>query len=97
MKKIFIVILILVALLLVIIHPSDMYGMIVDLSEDYGYFAAYIISFYFIASTLLFWVGVPAGWRFAVNCSLGIIGRLIFAYIGMALSLPIALVQLLKK
>ena len=95
MKKIIIITLILVALALVIIQPMEIAEMMDDFRESIGSFWTYVVTFYLVSSALLFWIGAPAGWNYAKNRFWGIWGVLICAYIGMYLSLPIALVQLL--
>lgn len=102
MKKILIILLIIVALFLfifmrpVLLDPHGIFGplSINAVIESCGPFWGNVLSFYFVSSTLLFWVGIPTGWTFARDCGLGLIGRLILAYICLLLSLPIAIVQL---
>ncbi len=102
-KKILIVICLLIALFIILPAACKLDNLIGDLAKDvdemtkvFGEFWKYPLAFYLASSALLFWVGIPAGWRYARDNFWGIWGILIAAFIGMYLSLPIAIVQLFK-
>ena len=60
-------------------------------------FWIYPIIFFCISSTLLSWLGIYVGWNFARDNDWTLVPILISTYIGMLLSLPIALVHLFRS
>ena len=94
-KKVFIIVFLVLSLILLIFQPMEIKPMFDDLVEEMGGFFAYVVGFYFMSSTFLFWIGVPAGWRMAEDFLIW--GKLVCCMIGMLLSLPIALFQLFKS
>lgn len=95
-RKIIIIVCMLTAICLVIIQPGEIHSLIESLRDELGGFGGYVFLFYYLSATLLFWIGVPAGWNFAKERFLGGFGGLICVLIGMNLSPIIALFQLLK-
>ena len=91
-RKFFIVLLLLVFVLVSIFaHGFLAYFMQTDVAELTGWKLVYAI--YNFTGLLFFWVGVPWGWHKGMARG-SIFGAIILAYIGLCLSLPIALVQL---
>ena len=67
-----------------------------------GVFWGTIILYILICDVFLFWIGAPAGWRWARNLGMGLNAPAFFvcvvcAYIGIYLSFPIAVVQLFRS
>lgn len=81
-----------IALIVALIVPNFM-----GLPEDFNVVLAKLLSFLAISTILLCWIGVPAGWCFARDNGMGPIAVLVFALIGMYLSLPVAIIQLIKS
>ena len=93
-KKIIIIVLMIIALFVAIFVPVDFLPPVLPAGTNV--MLVKIVEFLVMATSLLFWVGASTGWRFAENCGLMFWGRLIFAFIGIYLSLPIAIFQLIK-
>ena len=92
----------LIATLIAAIFPqtAELFGASVnDLNEfkQIVGFWIYPIIFFCISSVLLSWLGLYVGWNFARNNEWTLIPILISTYIGMILSLPIALVHLFRN
>ena len=99
MKKIMILVLIVAALLVTII-PNEFVDSCFEkqeLIEECGIFGAHILIFWGCVTVPLFWVGIPAGWRLAKNNFWGFGAGAICALIGLWLSLPIAIVQVIRS
>ena len=101
-KKIVIVILIIAALGFAIIQPWGSSTLGDELLNELGggvfsKILVFIIMFYIGATVPMFWIGIPAGWRFAQDHDWGIIGTFISLYIGMLVSLPVAIYQLFAE
>ena len=92
MKKIIIIVLLIVALFFTIFPPDEIFAQFK--SEYVGPFWAFVLNYYMVSSAFLFWIGIPAGWNLAKNHFAGIWIGLFCAFIGMYLSLPIAIVKL---
>ena len=84
-----ILILLAIALIGAIFVPTDFIGIPVVLAK--------LFMFYVFSTALLFWIGAPAGWWFARDNGMSGFAIIIFAYIGMYLSLPIAIIQLIES
>ena len=101
-RKIAIIVFLVGALIFTIIQPGDFATMGDDLVKYIGgsWFAhvlSFIIMFYISSTVVLFWVGIPAGWVFARDMDWGIFGIFVSVYIGMLISLPIAIYQLFRS
>ena len=93
-KKIIIILLALslfITLLLAIIRPAELGELM-----DEGFYV-YLIIFYAVATTLLCWIGPPTCWRFAVDNGFSVLIILLFAIIGLYISVPMAIFQLLTS
>ena len=91
MELIIIIVLLIAALFFTIFPPS---GAEMFSAENVGHFWAFVLNYYMFSSAFLFWIGIPAGWNLAKNHFAGIWIGLFCAFIGMYLSLPIAIVKL---
>ena len=97
-KKIVIAVFLLVILAIVILLPQPLYQEFFGVSaEELNPIWGRVLLFFAISSTALFWVGVPAGWRFAREADWALFGITVSVLVGMLLSLPIALFQLLRR
>lgn len=94
MKKVIICFLLVIAILFTIFKPGiamDSFGEVLE----YGGSLGNLIFFVCCATGLLFCFGVKAGWNFGKNCGFGLFGKIVFAFLGLYLSFPIAIVKLL--
>ena len=87
-----ILVLLCIAVVVTIFAPLPFEGL-----ENQSVFVRKFVAFLIWSSTLLFWVGLSAGWCFARDNGFQYIGMLVLAVIGMYLSLPIAIFALLKS
>ena len=62
-----------------------------------GNIVAFVLVYLYMATTLLFWVGIPAGWNFARDRDWNLWMALICSLFGLWLSLQIAIVQLVRS
>ena len=61
-----------------------------------GTVGGFIGIFVACASGFLIWVAWPIGWEFAVDNGFKLLGRLIFGFLSIVISLPIAILILFK-
>ena len=102
-KKVIIGIVLLITLFLfvfkneVIMDPSGFFGALgcSYIVEKCGVVLGSILSYIQVCTGLLFWVGASAGWRWARGCDFQFFMSVFCAFVGIYLSFPIAIFNLL--
>lgn len=56
----------------------------------------FLAQFYCAGCAFTCWIGVPTLWNYGRDCGFGILGLSIMVYLGLILSLPIALIKHLR-